>query len=252
MPQRLLITGASTGIGEQLALAFARRGHSLALLARRVEALADLKARIAVASPGATVEIAALDVTDLDAVAPAIEAMAAKLGGLDVVVANAGIGDGGGKIGTGGFARDAKVIQTNVLGAMATLDAGIAHFRQQGHGQAVAIASVAAARGLPGAGSYSASKAAIAVYADSARAELHGTKITITTLFPGYIDTAINRRMKSRPFVIPVEEGGEQIARLIERRVQTAAVPWFPWAMAMRAMAAMPTAAIARQDPFAE
>lgn len=250
MPSRILITGASSGIGRHLARQFAARGHELALAARRLDSLEALRAEILAAHPQARVELRALDVQQLDAVAPAVEALSMALGGLDIVVANAGIGDGGGSIGSGGFARDAAVIQTNVLGAMATIDAAVALFRRQGHGQVVAIASVAAARGLPGAGSYSASKAAIAVYADSARNELHGTGIRVTTLYPGFIDTPINQQLKRRPFVIPVEKGARLIADLIERRVQEAAVPGFPWAFVMWLMRRMPAALVAKQNPL--
>ncbi len=252
MPQTILITGASAGIGRQLALAFAQRGYQLALAARRVESLSELKAQLATQYPGLRVEIAALDVNQLDTVAPVLEGFASQFGALDIIVANAGIGDGGGMIGTGGFVRDAAVIQTNVLGAMATIDAAVAIFRRQRRGQVVAIASVAAARGLPGAGAYSTSKAAIAVYADTARSELHGSGIKVTTLYPGYIDTAINNRMRSRPFLVTLEDGAERIAKLIERGVQEAAVPGFPWAIAMWLLKRLPTALIAKQNPFAE
>lgn len=251
MSKTILITGASAGIGYHLAKAFARRGYHLALAARRLEPLAALKAEIQQAHPELKVEIATLDVAQLDTVAPVVEAFAAQFGGLDIVVANAGVGDGGGMIGTGGFARDAAVIQINVLGAMATLDAAIAVFRRQKRGQVVAVASVAAARGLPGAGAYSTSKAAIAMYADTARSELHGSGISVTTLYPGYIDTDMNRRMKSRPFLITVEDGAERIAELIERRVQASAVPGFPWSWVMRLLRVLPTSLIAKQNPFA-
>lgn len=252
MTKSILITGASAGIGQYLALEFAQRGYHLALAARRTESLSALQAQIAQRHPGVRVEVAALDVNDTASVAPIIQSLAAALGGLDIIVANAGIGDGGGPIGTGGFARDAAVIHTNVLGAMATIDAAAALFRKQKHGQIVAVSSVASARGIPGAGSYSASKAAIAVYADAARAELHGSGITVTTLYPGYIDTDMNRRMKSRPFLITVEDGARRIATLIERGVQESAVPGWPWAWVMRLMRWAPTAMIAKQAPFAE
>lgn len=250
MSRSILITGASSGIGRQLALEFAARGYRLALAARRIDSLVALKQAILAAQPQAQVELRALDVQQTGTVAAVIEELAATLGGLDIVVANAGIGDGGGQIGSGGFARDAAVIQTNVLGAMATIDAAVALFRRQQQGQIVAIASVAAARGLPGAGSYSASKAAIAVYADAARNELHGSAIRVTTLHPGFIDTAINQRLRSRPFVIPVEKGGRIIADLIERRVQQAAVPGWPWSLVMLLMKLLPTALVAKQNPL--
>lgn len=252
MTKSILITGASAGIGLHLAIEFAERGYTLALAARRDENLLALKAQLAQSHPAARVEIAVLDVNQLDSVAAVVEHFAALLGGLDIIVANAGIGDGGGPIGTGGFRRDAAVMQTNVLGAMATIDAALALFRRQKRGQIVVISSVASARGLPGAGSYSASKAAIAVYADSARAELHRTAIKVTTLYPGYIDTAINRRMKSRPFLITVADGAKRIADLIERGVQEATVPGFPWKIVMALMRLLPTFVLAKQDPFAE
>ena len=248
----ILITGASAGIGQHLAVEFARRGYHLALTARRFDALQALQKTITAAYPNVRVEIRAMDVTALDTVGPCIEELATSLGGLDIVVANAGIGDGGGAIGTGGFARDAAVIQANVLGAMATIDAGIAVFRRQQRGQMVAISSVAAARGLPGAGAYSASKAAIATYAEAARAELFHTPIRVTTLFPGYIDTAINQRMKSRPFLVSVEEGAKRITNLIDRRVQASAVPFFPWGFVIPLMRRLPLSILAKQNPFAE
>lgn len=250
MSRRILITGASSGIGKHLALEFAARGDRLALAARRVDSLQALKQEILARHPQAQVELRALDVQALDTVAPLIEELAATLGGLDIIIANAGIGDGGGLIGSGGFDRDAAIIQTNVLGAMATIDAAVALFRRQQQGHVVAIASVAAARGLPGAGSYSASKAAIAVYADSARNELHGSKVHVTTLYPGFIDTPINQRLESRPFVITVEKGAKLIAGLIERRVQEAAVPGFPWAFVMWLMRRLPASVLAKQNPL--
>jgi len=237
---------------QDVAARLATRGYQLALAARSLEALTQLQAELKQKHPETQVEIAALDVTQTDTVAPTINALAATFGGLDIVVANAGIGDGAGPVGTGDFTRDAAVIHTNVLGAMATLHAAIALFRRQKHGHVVAISSVASARGLPGAGSYSASKAAIAVYADAARAELHHSKIKVTTLYPGYIDTAMNQRMKSRPFLINVEDGARRIANLIERGVQSAAVPGFPWAVMMWLLRRLPTFALARQSPFAE
>ncbi|MDO9453267.1 MAG: SDR family oxidoreductase [Stagnimonas sp.] len=252
MTQTVLITGASAGIGQQLALAFARRGYNLALAARRLESLVTLKEQLLLSHPQVRVEIAALDVNQLDSVAPVINGFAAAFGSLDIVVANAGVGDGGGLVGTGGFARDAAVIQTNVLGAMATIDAAVAIFRKQKQGHVVAISSVAASRGVPGAAAYCTSKAAIAMYADAVRAELHSKPIKVTTLFPGYIDTEMNNRMKRRPFLVTVENGAERIAKLIERGVQQSAVPGWPWGFVMWLLRKLPISIIAKQAPFAD
>ena len=249
MSQSVLITGASSGIGRQLAIEFAARGYRLALTARRLDALAALRDELQARHPGRAVEIAALDVQRTAEVAPAVEALATALGGLDIVVANAGIGDTG-LVGTGGFARDAAVIQTNVLGAMATLDAAVALFRRQKRGQLVAVSSVAAARGMPGAGAYCASKAALAVYADSIRHELYGTGIAVTTLYPGFIDTPLNNHLAKRPFLVTVEDGARRMADLIERRAGNAAVPRWPWTAMMTLLRHMPSAQLALQRPM--
>jgi short-subunit dehydrogenase len=239
------LTGASSGIGQALAPELAARGYDLVLAARRSDSLEQVKSVIAARFPQRRVEVRALDVTRYDDVQDAIAASAAEHGGLDLVIANAGIGSTN-AVGHGNFAADRAVIETNVLGAMATIDAAVALFLKQNRGQIVVISSVAAFRGLPGAGSYSASKAAIAVFADAVRAELHGTPIRVTTLFPGYIDTPINQDMKSRPFLVSVDKGARIIADLIERGVQTSTVPVYPWNLVGRLLRVLPTGMLAK------
>jgi short-subunit dehydrogenase len=240
------ITGASSGIGRALALELAGRGYDLGLGARRVEALEELRGEIARRHPDRRVELRRLDVTDYDSVPAVIDELATALGGLDVVVANAGIGSAG-RIGEGHAPADRAVIETNVLGAMATIDAAAALFRRQKTGQVVVISSVAAFRGLPGSGSYSASKAAIAVYADALRAELHDTPIKVTTLYPGYIDTPLNDHMARRPFLISLDKGAAIIADKIERGVQSSTIPVWPWNVVSRILRVLPTAQIAKR-----
>lgn len=244
-PKTAFLTGASSGIGRALAAELAGRGYDLVLAARRSDSLEELKQEIAARLPQRRIVLRALDVTRYDEVQAAVAQAAAEPGGLDLVIANAGIGSTA-PIGSGHFAADRAVIETNVLGAMATIDAAVALFRKQNRGQIVAISSVAAFRGLPGAASYSASKAAIAVYADAARAELHGTPVRVTTLFPGYIDTPINQNMKSRPFLIGVTHGARIIADLIERGVQTSTVPVLPWNLIGRLLKVLPTGMLAK------
>ena len=240
----IFITGASSGIGRQLALEFARRGYRLGLTARRGELLAQLRDELSRQS-AAQVETATLDVTDYPAVARCVRDMAASLSGLDIVVANAGIGNGE-KVGRGEFAKTQKTLETNVLGAIATLDTAVELFRAQGRGQVVGISSVAGFRGMPGAASYCASKSALTTYLEALRAELHGQPIQVTALYPGYIDTPINRDMGSRPFVIDVEKGGRLLAGLIEKRVGRASVPRLPWALVRRLLPLLPTAVVAK------
>jgi short-subunit dehydrogenase len=247
MAKTVFITGATSGIGRALALEFAGRGYDLFLTARRLEVLEQVRDEIAAAHHSGRVEVRQLDVTDDADVAAAIAEAAAALGRLDIVVANAGLGDSG-TIGDN-MPRTRAIIETNVIGAMATVEAAVALFRRQGGGQIVGIGSVAGVRGLPGSGSYSASKAALAVYLDSLRAETHGEPIKVTTLAPGYIDTPINQDMKSRPFLIDVQKGARIAADLIERGVGYSTVPRFPWTVIAPLLRLVPTALLARGAP---
>ena len=243
--KKAFLTGASSGIGQALAPELAARGYDLVLAARRSDSLEQVKQAIAARHPQRKVEVLALDVTRYAETQAAVNEAARRLGGLDLVIANAGIGSTG-LVGSGHFDDDRAVIETNVTGAMATVDAAVALFRAQNRGQIVVISSVAAMRGLPTSASYSASKAAIAVYADAVRAELYGTPVRVTTLYPGFIDTPINQKLKSRPFLIGVEQGARLVADLIERRVQSSTVPVYPWNIVGRLVRVLPTAMLAR------
>ena len=251
MAKTAFITGASSGIGRALALELAGRGYDLFLCARRLDLLEQLRAEIASEHPSRRVEVRRLDVTDGADVAIAIEEAAETLGRCDIVIANAGLGSSG-PVGQGRIGRDRTVIETNLIGAMATVDAAVALFRRQGGGQVVGVASVAGVRGLPGSGSYSASKAGLAVYLDSVRAETHREPIAVTTIAPGYIDTPINQDMKSRPFLIDVTKGARIAADLIERKVGYSTIPRFPWAVVSPLLRVLPTSWLARGMPKRE
>jgi NAD(P)-dependent dehydrogenase (short-subunit alcohol dehydrogenase family) len=242
----VFITGASSGIGRALALELAGRGYDLFLAARRLDALEQVRADIA--DPGRRVEVRELDVTDDAAVAAAIEDAAEKLGRIDIVVANAGVGNSG-RIGAGNVERARLIVETNLIGAIATIDAAVALFRRQGGGQVVGITSVAGVRGLPGSGSYSASKAGLSVYLESVRAETHAEPITVTTIAPGYIDTPLNQDVKSRPFLIDAETGARTMANLIERGVAHSTVPRLPWTVISPLLRVLPTAWLVRGTP---
>jgi NAD(P)-dependent dehydrogenase (short-subunit alcohol dehydrogenase family) len=185
-----------------------------------------------------------MDVGDLDTVPAAVNRVREQFGRLDVVVANAGVGLAT-PVGRGCMDAVRQTIQTNVLGAIATIEAALPVFRAQGEGQVVAITSVAGWRGMPGLSAYSASKAALHRYLQALRAEVHGEGIAVTELAPGYIDTDLNRGMPSRPFVIPLERGAAIMARMIERRVGFSTVPVMPWSVLMRLLGLVPTALLA-------
>ncbi|HEV7585056.1 MAG TPA: SDR family oxidoreductase [Solirubrobacteraceae bacterium] len=249
MAKSVFITGASSGIGRALAIELARRGRDLFLTARRLDALEELRAEIASASPASRVEVRRLDVTDDEDVARALGEAAEKMGRLDVVVANAGLGNSG-LVGEGGIDRSRQIVETNLIGAIATVDAAVALLRrQEGGGQVVGIGSVAGVRGLPGSGSYSASKAGLRAFMEAVRAETHGEPITVTTLAPGYIDTPINQDVKSRPFLIDAEKGARIMADMIERGVGYSTVPRMPWTLLAPLLRVLPTSVLARSAP---
>ena len=178
MPKSILITGASSGIGRTLAFEFSRRGFALGLCARRLELLESLRDELG----GKTqVAIAKLDVADLERVPEVLHKLSDQLGGVQIVIANAGVGERS-YPGEGTFHLESKVIEINVLGAMATIDAGTEILKKVGGGQIVGISSVAGFRGLSTTPAYSASKAALSTYIEGIRNNLKQHKIAITAL----------------------------------------------------------------------
>jgi short-subunit dehydrogenase len=241
----VVITGASDGIGKALAWVMAERGYNLGLTARRLEVLEKLKAEIQKKYPAISVSVAAMDVCDYAQQEPVLTNIHQQLGYIDILVVNAGMAIAG-RADTAPLADQLNVINTNLNGAIATVVAGLKLFRQQGAGHIVATSSVAAYRGLPGNAAYSASKAGLSTYMEGVRAETLRHNIDVTVLHPGYIDTAINRKMKSRPFVIEVEKGARIYADLIERKVASATVPRFPWNIVGPLLKILPTRVIAK------
>ena len=226
--QRILISGASSGLGEGMARRFAAMGRDLALAARRSDRLEALQRELLAAHPGIRVEVAAMDVDDADSVATVVPALAERLGGLDRVIANAGIGNGV-PIGTGAAATNRAVLATNVLGTHAQCEAAVELFRTQGSGHLVLISSVAAVRGMHGTRTaYSASKAALNSLAEGIRSDVYGTPIAVSTILPGYIATDINVGRRG-PFTVDLEAGVDALTAAIEREPVRAYVPGWPW-----------------------
>ena len=245
MTQAVLITGASSGIGEALAREYARRGWKIALAARRAPALAEFRAELrSLGSP----EVIALgmDVRDSATIAPALEEADAALGGLDLVIANAGVAHMF-AAGTGQIEQMREMIEVNLIGACATVDAAVAIFLRRGRGgHVVGISSMARYRGLARLGIYSATKAGLHRYLQATRMEHAGAGITVTELAPGYIDTPMNRANTSRPFVVGADVAARVMADLIERRVACATVPRWPWMVLGRLMQVLPVPILRR------
>jgi short-subunit dehydrogenase len=239
----MLITGASSGIGEGLALEFARRGYGLAIAARRLNRLQALEPRLLAAGAAQVVTIA-LDVADTDSIEPAVQRAAAQLGRLDVIVANAGVGPLT-PTGRGKLPLMRETLNINLVGAIATIEAALPIFRAQGFGQVVGVTSVAGSKGLPGFGAYSASKAGLHRYLQALRAEVRGTPVVVTELAPGFIDTDLNRNKGARPFLIDLDQGAAIMARMIERQVGKRWVPVLPWTIIAQLLKILPASVLA-------
>ncbi|RZU38298.1 short-subunit dehydrogenase [Fluviicoccus keumensis] len=238
MGKNVIITGASSGIGEALARAFAAEGHNLGLAARRTERLEAL-ARELEDAHHIKVVVTALDVQRDDTVAAALGVLAQDLGPVDIVVANAGI-TGVRRSGSGDISTDKAVFQTNLIGAVATLDAATRIFNAQGFGHLVGISSVSAFFPIPGSAAYSASKAALTNYMNAMRLELAKKKIDVTVIHPGFIKTDIAPGMEKYPFVIEADAAAKQMLAAIAAKKANAIVPALPWKPVKGLMSLMP------------
>lgn len=239
-----LITGASSGLGAEMARQLAASGNDLALCARRTERLEELRTEIVAAHPDRRVAFAALDVTDDAAVFDVFRSLTAELGGLDRVIVNAGLGKGA-PIGKGRFDANRETAMTNFVGALAQCEAAMEHFRAVGKGHLVVISSMSAMRGMPKSMTvYAATKAGIAALAEGIRSEMLGRPdldITVTTIYPGYIRSEMNDKVEQQTkFMVDTETGVRAMVEAIEKGVDNARVPSWPWKPLGTAMRHLP------------
>ncbi|MFC6154581.1 SDR family oxidoreductase [Nocardioides yefusunii] len=234
-PSTVLVTGASSGLGAEMARQLAAAGHDLALCARRTERLDALRTEILAAHPGRTVLVRALDVDDHDAVFAVVRAFRddfAALGRtLDRVVVNAGLGKGA-PLGTGRFDVNKQTATTNFVSALAQVEAAMEVFRAQDGGHLVVVSSVSAMRGMPKAmTAYAASKAGVAMLAEGLRTELHGKpQFRFTVLHPGYIASEMSGTKEGgSPLMVSTEKGVRSMVAAILAEKKHATVPAWPW-----------------------
>lgn len=237
-PPAALIVGASRGIGAALARELAARGYRLGLLARNREQLEALATELSTAH-GVPVAIDILDVCDQASVAPVMQRMMQGLGRVDLVIANAGI-SGARRAGDGRLDRDRRIIETNLMGALAVIDAAVAQFLKQGGGHLAAISSISAYRGIPTSGAYSASKAALTNYLGALRMELLGKGINVTAVHPGFVKTDIAPNMEQYPFAAEPDKVAREIVSGLLRRKKNLIVPALPWRLLLPAMRLLP------------
>ena len=238
----VLITGASSGLGEGMARLFAKLGYNLAICARRIDRLERLQSELMAEFPNIRVEYKTLDVSDYDAIFEVFDAFAKDFGSIDRVVVNAGIGDSR-RIGKGRFDTNRRTVEINFVSALAQCEAAMNIFRAQNSGHLVVISSMSAMRGLPKhLTAYGASKAGLAHLAEGIRADMLLTKlpIKVSTIYPGYIRTEINENAKPLPFEVDADTGTKAIVAAIEAGVDEACVPSLPWSIVGKAMRLLP------------
>lgn len=235
VPKQVLITGASSGLGRGLAGWYASRGSTVYAAARRMNALETLQQEF-----GANIKPLALDVAEADATHARVQQLDAECGGLDLVIANAGVGnDVSGK--QVDWPRVHHMVKVNVSGAVATLCGALPGMVERQRGHLVGISSLAGLMALPKAATYSASKAFLAMWLDSLRLDLQGQGIAVTAILPGFVKSEMTAKSKARamPFLLETDDAVDRMGRAIQRRVKTFAFPW-QTAMAISAAAALP------------
>jgi NAD(P)-dependent dehydrogenase (short-subunit alcohol dehydrogenase family) len=220
---KVFITGASSGIGEALAVYYAEKGATLGLVARRSEFLEALNQRL-----GGRHGCYALDVSDAPALHAAAGEFLDKFGVPDIIIANAGVSAGTLTEYEEDLAVFRRVMDTNVFGMAATFAPFIPAMKAAGGAKRlVGIASVAGIRGLPGAEAYSASKAAAITYLESLRLEMRPYGIKVVTIAPGYIATPMTAvNPYKMPFLLPADQAAQRFAQAIERGITYTVIPW--------------------------
>ncbi len=218
-----LITGAGSGLGRALALTLADEGYAIAAVDLRPEGLAELERDLQ--GKGKSVACATADVGDAQALAKAAATLEERLGGTDLLIANAGIGFENSALAFRAEDFEAH-IRVNLLGVANSVAAVLPGMLQRRRGHLVAISSLASYRGLPLMAGYCASKAGVNALLDALRVELRPQGIAVTTICPGWIRTPLtaNVRFEMRG-MMEVGVAARQIARAIRRRVPFFAFP---------------------------
>jgi short-subunit dehydrogenase len=222
--QVAVITGASSGIGWALGRMLASEGCKVGLVARRREQLADLAWQIE--KSGGTAAIAVADVAERSQAVAAIHDIAAHLGTVDLLIANAGVGAPT-TVEPFNIADIEKMFRVNVLGVIYSLEAVLPQMLQRRRGHVATISSLAAYKGLPGESAYTSSKAAVNVFMDGLRIQLRSKGIAVTTICPGFVKTPMTEVNEFKmPWLLTAEEAARRIVRALERKRKVYNFPW--------------------------
>lgn len=221
----VFLTGASSGIGEALAVEIAKQGAILGLLARRAELLEQLAEKCE--AVGGKARVFACDVVDAEAVQKSADALRDEFGRIDILIANAGIGGKDKETQEIHPASVKKVIDINLMGAVNSVYAVLPQMLERGNGQLVAISSLAGIRGLPKSAAYSASKAGMTALFESVRLDVQDRGVAVTIIQPGFIKTPLTAGRKNKlPFVMELEDAIPLFLSAIEKKKKFAAFPW--------------------------
>ncbi|NMH59394.1 SDR family oxidoreductase [Alteromonas ponticola] len=228
--KNILITGASSGLGKGMAVEFAKKGRNLALCARRMERLEELKKTLLEINPAITVSIKSLDVNQHDDVFTVFREFQQEMGQLDRMIINAGMGKGA-SVGTGYFHANKQTAETNFVAALAQAEAAMEIFREQNVGHLVTISSISAVRGFRRAMTvYAATKAALTSMSEGIRIDVMNTPIKVSCVHPGFIRSEINEKVEKVPFIVDTETGCKALVKAIEKEKANTYVPAWPWA----------------------
>jgi decaprenylphospho-beta-D-erythro-pentofuranosid-2-ulose 2-reductase len=231
--RRGIIIGASEGIGAALARRLAREGYTLALLARRKDRLESVCDEINRTSNEYRARAYIHDVAEYEIVPELLRRIVAELGGLDVVVFVAGVNYPPGGIDKYNFENDRKMIEINLIGAMAWLSPVAEMFQSAGAGQIVGVGSVAGDRGRVGNPGYNTSKAGLATYLEALRNRLTRHGVNVLTVKPGFVQTEMIKAAQGpTPFMITTEKAVEDIWKAMQKRKQVIyTAPIWRWIM---------------------
>ena len=223
IPQRVFITGAASGMGRALAQHYLQQGSAVGTCSiESLDTLSDLPDGL---------DYSQADVTDASATAAAVKAFAKRVGGLDLMIANAGISMP--KAAVPDFNRGRQVLNVNVLGVVNAFEPAIEIMLKQGSGHLVALGSISGITGMPGMAFYGASKAAVMQFCESLAVDLKDQGIDVTVVAPGFVATPLTAENPHKmPFMLTTDQAVSRIIKAIDRRRLRVV---FPWPMALLA-----------------
>jgi short-subunit dehydrogenase len=241
--QVAVVTGASSGIGRALAKRLAAAGCKVGLVARRREQLEALAKEIE--QTGGTAAFAAADVGDRGPTLAAIHDLAARLGPVDLLVANAGVGAPT-LLDPMNIGDIEQMVRVNLLGVVYSVEAVLPDMLRRRAGRLAAVSSLAAYKGLPGESAYCASKAAVNSYMEGLRIQLRSRGVGVTTVCPGFIATPMTEKNAFQmPFVLSADAAARRIVGALRRGVKVYNFPW-QTTLLMKLLAWLPDGVVAR------